>query len=175
MRACAKRASRLWEQPPDKQPSAADHGQPHAGTIRCGVFGKGFPLSETGWTSHSYSECRRDSRFVATELRKRSADVTVVEAYRNVVPPEAPSQAESVFRKPYPDWVIFTSSSSVENLVRITGIEPLRNVKIATIGPITSETVRKYQLTIASEADPHSVTGLLAALRNVPRPTADAL
>ncbi len=50
---------------------------------------------------------------VPRELRKRGAHVDVVEAYRNVLPPEAAGQASAIFREPYPDWVTFASSSAV--------------------------------------------------------------
>jgi uroporphyrinogen III methyltransferase/synthase len=69
-----------------------------------------------------------------------------------------------VFREPYPDWVTFASSSAVENLVRLIGPEPLRHLKIATIGPVTSNTVRKHGLEIVAEADPHTIEGLVKAI-----------
>ncbi len=101
---------------------------------------------------------------VATELRKRGADVTVVEAYRNVIPAEAAKEAPLVFRDPYPDWATFTSSSAFDNLFRILGAEPLNKVNIATIGPITSETVRRHGLIVAAEAGVHSIEGIVVAL-----------
>jgi uroporphyrinogen III methyltransferase/synthase len=101
---------------------------------------------------------------VPGELRKRGARVDVVEAYRNVVPADASDRAATVFREPYPDWVIFASSSSVDNLVRLIGPEPLRQVKIATIGPVTSETVRKHGLMVAAQAAVHTVEGMVEAI-----------
>ncbi len=101
---------------------------------------------------------------VATELRKRGAHVDFVEAYRNVLPVEAAERAATVFRDRYPDWVIFASTSAVENLVSLVGVEVLRGVKIASIGPITSESVRKNGLAVAAEACPHSVEGLVNVL-----------
>lgn len=98
------------------------------------------------------------------ELRKRGARVDVVEAYRNVVPPEAADRSADVFREPYPDWIAFASSSAVDNLVRLIGSEALRQVKIATIGPVTSDTVRKHGLEVAAEAAVHTVEGLVNAI-----------
>lgn len=103
---------------------------------------------------------------VAAELRKRGARVDVVEAYRNVVPREAAERSADVFREPYPDWVTFASSSAVDNLIRLIGPEPLRHVKIATIGPVTSNTVRKHGLKVAAEAPVHTVDGIVEAIRN---------
>jgi uroporphyrinogen-III synthase len=101
---------------------------------------------------------------VAAELRKRGAQVDVVEAYRNVIPSEARDLAAKVFGQPYPDWVTFASSSAVDNLVQLIGTAPLQPVKIATIGPVTSKTVRKHGLRVAAEADPHTVEGLVNAI-----------
>lgn len=101
---------------------------------------------------------------VPAELRKRGAHVEVVEAYRNVLPPEAAERAASAFRKPYPDWVTFASSSAVDNLVRLIGPDRVSTVRIATIGPITSQTVRAHGLSVAAEAVDHTVEGLVNAI-----------
>jgi uroporphyrinogen III methyltransferase/synthase len=106
---------------------------------------------------------------VASELRKRGAEVTVVEAYRNVVPADTAQKAAILLRPPFPDWITFASSSSVDNLihlnlVRLTGTDPLHHIKIATIGPVTSQTVRGHGLSVASEARVHTIPGLIAAL-----------
>lgn len=106
----------------------------------------------------------------AAELRKRGARVDVVEAYRNVVPAEAAERAGSVFREPYPQWVTFASSSAVDNLVRLIGPEPLRPVKIATIGPVTSDTVRKHGLRETAQASVHTVEGIVEAIREAAEP-----
>ncbi len=101
---------------------------------------------------------------VPAELRKLGAHVDVVEAYRNVMPSEAAERA-AAFREPYPDWVTFASSSAADNLIRLIGSEPLRKVKIATIGPITSATVRKHGLEVAAEAEIQTVEGMVRAIR----------
>jgi uroporphyrinogen III methyltransferase/synthase len=102
---------------------------------------------------------------VPRELRKRGAEVDVVEAYRNVVPAEAAEKAACIFREPYPDWVLFASSSAVDNLVHLIGLDRLRDIRIGTIGPITSKTVCKHGLSVAAEAEPHTMEGLVEALR----------
>ena len=106
---------------------------------------------------------------VPRELRKRGAQVDVVEAYRNVLPPEAAGQASGIFRDPYPDWVTFASSSAVQNLVQLIGTERLHDMNIATIGPITSDTVRHHGLSVTAEAEVHTIEGLTDALINATR------
>jgi uroporphyrinogen-III synthase len=101
---------------------------------------------------------------VPRELRKLGAQVDVVEAYRNILPPETAQKAGSIFREPYPNWVLFASSSAVENLISLIGPKPLRKVSIGTIGPATSQTVTKAGLTVATEATVHSIPGLVDAV-----------
>jgi uroporphyrinogen III methyltransferase / synthase len=101
---------------------------------------------------------------VPDALRKSGAQVEVVEAYRNVIPPEAADTAATVFRDPYPDWVLFASSSAVDNLVKLIGAERLRRTKIATIGPITSKTVLDHGLIVTAQAELHTAQGLIDAV-----------
>ena len=101
---------------------------------------------------------------VARELRGLGARVNVVEAYRNVVPAGAAERAAEIFSEPYPDWVTFASSSAVENLARLVSPDVLQRVKIASIGPITSETVRARGLRVAAEASKHTAKGLAVAI-----------
>jgi uroporphyrinogen-III synthase len=97
-------------------------------------------------------------------LRKLGAHVDVVEAYRNVIPPEAADMTGQLFQPPYPDWVTFTSSSAVDHLMELTSREILRESKIATIGPVTSSTVRKHGLEVSAEAATQSVGGIVKAV-----------
>jgi len=108
------------------------------------------------------AEVSRD--VVADALRPRGAHVEVVVAYRNIIPAEAVAQAAEVFRQPLPDWVTFASSSAVDHLLSVVRRETLQLTKIATIGPITSGTVRDHGLTVTAEAKTHTVTGLAEAI-----------
>ena len=102
---------------------------------------------------------------IPTELAKLGAQVEVVEAYRNVVPVEAPKRAREVFSAAKkPDWVTFTSSSTVKNLLAVAGRDALEGVRIASIGPVTSETARAHGLTVAAEAKQFTLDGLIDAI-----------
>jgi len=103
---------------------------------------------------------------VPVELTRRGATVDVVEAYRTVVPEGAAARAREILAR-NPTWITFTSSSTVKNFVAIAGAQSLEGVKIASIGPITSATAGELGLTVAVEADPHTVPGLVAAIRGV--------
>ena len=100
---------------------------------------------------------------VPDTLRERGAIVDVVEAYRTIVPADAAVRAkEALAHKP--DWITFTSSSTVKNLLAVAGREALRGIKVASIGPVTSATAREAGLTVDVEADPHTIDGLVDAI-----------
>ena len=102
---------------------------------------------------------------IPVELSKLGAQVDVVEAYRNVVPDGAAARAREIFSADHkPDWITFTSSSTVKNFLEVAGVEALSGVKIASIGPITSATIREYGLTITVEAWKYTMAGLVEAI-----------
>jgi len=91
------------------------------------------------------------------------ARVDVVEAYKTVAPAGLAERAAEILGRG-PDWITFTSSSTVENLVGILGAEALRHTKTASIGPITSATLRTHGIGVATEAVPHTVQGVVDAI-----------
>src|SRR5579862_1549345 len=80
---------------------------------------------------------------VPVELKRRGAQVDVVEAYRTAAP-------EGAFElTPPPDWITFTSSSTVRNFVSKAGPTALAGVRVASIGPVTSATARQLGIQVA--------------------------
>lgn len=104
---------------------------------------------------------------VAPALRQRGAHVDVIAAYKNVIPLDLAERARQVFQSPRPDWVTFASPSAVTNLVHTTGADLLRNVNVASIGPVTSDAVQIYGLAVAAEASIQTVDGLVEAILGV--------
>jgi uroporphyrinogen III methyltransferase / synthase len=108
---------------------------------------------------------------VPSELSRRGALVDVVEAYRTVIPDEAAVQARELFgAAPKPDCITFTSSSTVQNFVTAAGAAVLQGVKVASIGPVTSQTARRLGIDVAIEARPFTVQGLTEAILQLFRP-----
>jgi uroporphyrinogen III methyltransferase/synthase len=98
------------------------------------------------------------------ELTRRGARVDVVEAYRTVVPAELAARAAAVLLRK-PDWITFTSSSTVSNFLEAAGGAPaLAGIGLASIGPVTSATLRAHTLEPTVEATAYTVEGLIAAL-----------
>ena len=98
-------------------------------------------------------------------LAAMGADVDVVPVYRTVLPESSLAEAAAAWRaEKAPDWVTVTSSSTVRNLARLVAPEDLRRSKIASIGPVTSETARELGLDVAAQACPFTVPGLVRAM-----------
>lgn len=94
---------------------------------------------------------------IPVELGRVGARVDVVEAYRNVVP-------ELHMAAPKGDWITFTSSSTVKNYIQIAGRESLDGMRVASIGPVTSETARSMGILVDVEAEPYTIEGLVTAI-----------
>ncbi len=102
---------------------------------------------------------------IPSELARRGALVDVVEAYCTVAPDDLATRAREIFHAPRkPDWVTFTSSSTVQNLVAAVGADALRGVQVASIGPITSGTARDLGVEVTAEAREFTAEGLVAAI-----------
>ncbi len=100
------------------------------------------------------------------ELGKRGAQVEMVEAYRTHTAPGSEERAAQIIAHP-PDWITFTSSSTVENFFRAISPPAVELSKAASIGPVTSATLRKYGVEPAAEASIYTMDGLVEAIRRV--------
>ncbi len=99
------------------------------------------------------------------ELRRRGARVDVCEAYRTIQPEGLAERAREILAA-RPDWITFTSSSTVENLVAAAGAAAVRNVRTASIGPITSATLEKNDIPVGVQASVYTVPGLVERILN---------
>lgn len=97
-------------------------------------------------------------------LRLQGAQVDIVATYRNVIPSAAPVRARELFAARRPDWVTFTSSSTVKNLLSMVDRAAIAGAKLASIGPATSATMRQHGLVVHAEAAPHTIEGLVQAI-----------
>ncbi|MGD0497712.1 MAG: uroporphyrinogen-III C-methyltransferase [Bryobacteraceae bacterium] len=99
------------------------------------------------------------------ELARRGAQVDAVEAYRTVPPEDVAQRAKEIFsalRKP--DFITFTSSSTVRHLVNAAGAAALEGVQAVSIGPITTRTARELGVAVAAEARESTTDGLVEAI-----------
>jgi uroporphyrinogen III methyltransferase/synthase len=63
-----------------------------------------------------------------------------------------------------PDCITFTSSSTVQNFVAMAGTHGLEDVKVVSIGPVTSKTAGDLGLRVEAEAQPYTIDGLVGAI-----------
>ena len=105
---------------------------------------------------------------IPRELRKAGARVDVVEAYETVVPKSSRTRLRSVLRnlRRRPQVVTFTSSSTVRNFVALLGRAhtDLDGIRLASIGPVTSSTLRELGLGVDIAAKEFTIPGLVEAI-----------
>jgi uroporphyrinogen-III synthase len=104
-----------------------------------------------------------------TELRKLGAQVNVAEAYETRVPAGAGKKLQEIFSSPAtkPHFVTFTSSSTATNFLDLLADgarESLSDVCLASIGPVTSTTLRSAGFPPAIEARQYTMGGLVEAI-----------
>ncbi|MFI5116596.1 MAG: uroporphyrinogen-III synthase [Terriglobales bacterium] len=113
---------------------------------------------------------------IPRELRKAGAEVAVVEAYETVAPKSSEQRLRALLanRTLRPHAITFTSSSTVKNFVALLGLRSARaalkkparyhGVHTASIGPVTSATLREFRLPVDIEAKEYTIPGLVAAI-----------
>ena len=118
---------------------------------------------------------------IPRELRRLGARVDVVEAYETVIPQSSRKRVRAVLdhSERRPDVITFTSSSTVRNFVALLGKnrergrsrhtgrsqkKHLDGVKFASIGPVTSSTLRELGLPVDIEARKYDIPGLIEAI-----------
>jgi uroporphyrinogen-III synthase len=104
---------------------------------------------------------------IPRELRKSGAKVDVVEAYETVVPKGSATRLRRLLGDPKrrPDAITFTSSSTVRNFVKLAEKSSLEGILLASIGPVTSATLRECELKVGVQAREYTMQGLVDALR----------
>jgi uroporphyrinogen-III synthase len=101
------------------------------------------------------------------ELRRAGAEVKVVAAYETKMPADAARKLKKIFANQDrgPNVVTCTSSSTVKNFLALTKDLPAaRRVAFASIGPITSSTLREHGIEPAVEARHYTAEGLARAM-----------
>ncbi|MCU1223016.1 MAG: Uroporphyrinogen synthase [Edaphobacter sp.] len=97
------------------------------------------------------------------------AHVTIAEAYRTQTPPDSIPALQSIFASPtsYPDAITFTSASTARNLIALLEAANLTlppTITLASIGPITSQTLRDLGLSPHLEAAEPTIPALIQSL-----------
>ena len=113
---------------------------------------------------------------IPKELTNAGAVVDVFEAYETVVPALSRARLRTALKNPKrrPDVITFTSSSTVKNFVELLGAagrsrngqrpSALKELALASIGPVTSATLRDLKLGVDIEAREYTIAGLIQAI-----------
>lgn len=106
---------------------------------------------------------------IPRELRKAGAHVDVVEAYETVVPASSRVRLRSAFNhdSQRPQVVTFTSSSTVKNFAALLDRKKrtsFAGTLTASIGPVTSATLRELRFSVDIAAKEFTIPGLVAAI-----------
>jgi uroporphyrinogen III methyltransferase/synthase len=102
-------------------------------------------------------------------LRAGGAVVDELVVYQTALPAALPEEAVKSLQAGRADWITFTSSSSVRNLLSLAksaGLpaEAIRQAKLAAIGPVTAQTLQELLRKPDVVAQPHTAEGLVAAI-----------
>lgn len=111
---------------------------------------------------------------IPRELGKLGAEVDVVEAYETVIPESSRERIRELLENARRrlSLITFTSSSTVRNFVELLGppigkqdrMKLLRDIELASIGPVTSSTLREFGLPVDIEAKEYTIPGLIEAI-----------
>lgn len=106
---------------------------------------------------------------IPKQLRKLGAKVDIVEAYETIIPEESRTRLRAVLKNPKrrPHVITFTSSSTVKNFLALLGKGNralLKDVRLASIGPVTSATLRELDLRADIQAKEYAIPGLIKSI-----------
>jgi len=101
-------------------------------------------------------------------LKERGWEVDDVTAYRTVRAAPPPASVREALKGGGVDAVLFTSSSTVRNLVGIAG-KPHERTTIAVIGPQTAAAATELGLRVDVQASEPTTAALVAALADFAR------
>lgn len=115
---------------------------------------------------------------IPRDLRRAGAHVDVIEAYETVAPKSSRARLQGALNDPKsrPHVITFTSSSTVKNFAELLGgrkasARILEGIQMASIGPVTSATLRELGLPVDIEAREFTTLGLVEAIcRTVANP-----
>jgi uroporphyrinogen-III synthase len=105
---------------------------------------------------------------IPRNLRNAGAQVDVVEAYETIIPKSSRTRLRNALANPRqsPHVITFTSSSTVRNFVALLGRgeKKLDGIRFASIGPVTSSTMRELNLQAHIRASEFTIPGLVEAI-----------
>ncbi len=144
----------------------------HVDLIPPQYIAESFAEALTPYTPNSHmllirAEQARD--ILPAALTAAGAHLTIADAYRNQIPPDSIPALQALFSSPatYPDAITFTSASIARNLIALLEAANLTlppTITLASIGPITSQTLRDLGHPPTLEAPEPTIPALIQSL-----------
>jgi uroporphyrinogen III methyltransferase/synthase len=97
----------------------------------------------------------------------RAADINDVAIYRTRPAGSLPPEFLQALQAGRINWITFTSSSTAKNFFRLLGKDPqeqVKNVKLASIGPVTTATLKELGFEATVQAEKFTIEGLVEAM-----------
>ena len=129
-------------------------------TFTTAALGDAFPRGEG---SVLLARADRAGTTLDDVLQEKGWTPVAVEGYRTLLADELPEGARRALSEDRVDGIVFTSASTVEGFVRASG--EAGRAKVVCIGPVTADTARAAGFAVAGVATPHTVEGVVEALR----------
>jgi len=128
-------------------------------------------LAEAGAVPQNFMLIRAEEArdVIPKALRAAGHTVSIVPAYRNITPADTLPALARIFAAPesWPDIITFTSSSTAMNLISLLetlGVKLPPGIALASIGPITSKSLRLLDYEPTLEATDATIDSLVAAI-----------
>ena len=109
-----------------------------------------------------------NARDYLVEKLSEICNVRNIHIYNTVVESNNKGEILKLLDKNNINYITFTSSSTVNNFMKIIGIDninKLSSTKLISIGPITSKTIESYKLKVHKEADEYTIDGMLDCIK----------
>ena len=97
---------------------------------------------------------------IVTFIKNQGGTCDVIPIYRAALPKEIAPLSEK------PDIITFTSSSTVKNFLTLYGKDALKDTTVASIGPVTTKTLKGLGFKVHIEAKRYDIPGLVVAIED---------
>jgi uroporphyrinogen III methyltransferase/synthase len=131
---------------------------------------KGFEKMDVKGKRILLTRAKKARDILPKGLRKIGAEVDVVEAYRTIKPRGSGKRLRQLLKNEEIDVITFTSSSTVNHFVEILKKENLKKllkgIAIACIGPVTTQTAKKWGMKVHIQPKKYTIPALTQAIVN---------
>ena len=111
----------------------------------------------------------KNARDFLVEKLREICEVKEVHTYESVIDLSKKDEILEILNQERVDYITFASSSTVTNFVDIIGkenIDKLNELKVISIGPITTQTAKSLNINVYNEAEVSTIDGMIDSIMN---------